>query len=292
MKPVNLSIALGKLAPKLDIIDVGAMWLDGVKPPYDALLRPNFHRVIGFEPVQTECDKLNKMGMKDHTFLPYFIGDGRRRTFYLTNQSATASLYEPDPTIINAFHNLPELMQVVEKIEVDTRRLDDLDEIKSIDYLKIDVQGAEVDVMRGAERLLKSACVVQTEINFVPLYKDMPLFSDVDAEMRRQGFLLHYVAHAMGRPFRPLFLNNDLNQMVRQVLWGDAVYVRDYRTFGDIEPEMLLKLAVILNDQYTSVDLAALCLQHYDHRTKAGLWPMYMTRLTGKLTTSTPPLAR
>lgn len=291
-KPVNLSSLLGNLAPTIDIVDVGAMWLDEAKPAYNALLSPGRARVIGFEPVQSECDKLNSMKMRNHTFLPYFIGDGRRRTFYLTKPSFTASLYEPDPAVINPFFNLPELMHVVEKTEVDTRRLDDLPEIKSFDLLKIDVQGAEVDVMRGAERLLKSACVVQTEINFVPMYKGMALFADVDVEMRRQGYMIHYLTHAMGRPFRPVALNNDVNQNIRQILWGDAVYIRDFRTLGDLPPEMLLKMAVILNDQYNSYDLAALCLQHYDEKTKAGLWQVFMSRLSGRLTTTTPPIAR
>ena len=49
---------------------------------------------------------------------------------------------------------------------------------------------------------------------------------------------------------------------IRQFLWGDAVYVKDFTRLGDLTPEQLLKLAAIVHDVYGSPDLAALALQH------------------------------
>src|SRR5437868_3865076 len=68
-------------APMIDIVDVGAMWLGEEVLAYRALVQANAARVVGFEPIQAECDKLNAMNRPNHRFLPYFIGDGKEATF-------------------------------------------------------------------------------------------------------------------------------------------------------------------------------------------------------------------
>ena len=41
--------------------------------------------------------------------------------------------------------------------------------------------------MRGATNLLNRICVVESEVEFVPLYVNQPLFADVDAELRARS---------------------------------------------------------------------------------------------------------
>ena len=55
---------------------------------------------------------------------------------------------------------------MVERTEMETRRLDDLlPQIpgRGVDYLKIDVQGFELSVLKGAEQALKEVLVIHTE---------------------------------------------------------------------------------------------------------------------------------
>ena len=70
----SLAQSLGKTCPTIDVIDVGAMALDA-EPEYAPILAKAPCRVVGFEPVQAECDKLNAAGHATRVFLPYFIGD-------------------------------------------------------------------------------------------------------------------------------------------------------------------------------------------------------------------------
>ena len=65
--------------------------------------------------------------------------------------------------------------------------------IDRIDVLKLDIQGGELAALRGAEGLLRGAAIrlVVAEVNFVPLYRDMPLFWDVAAYLRGLGYELH-----------------------------------------------------------------------------------------------------
>src|SRR5436190_1490985 len=82
----------------------------------------------------------------------------------------------------------------------------------------------KLDVIRGSQNRLKDTILVVSEVEFVEMYKGQPLFADVDAEMRRQGFCLHFLGPSMGPAFRPFAPNGDPWKGVRQALWTDAVY--------------------------------------------------------------------
>ncbi len=272
---------VGRLVPAIDIVDVGAMWFGQEHLAYKGLLKKGLGRVVGFEPVQAECDKLNALGMAGHRYLPYFIGDGTERTFYLTNQSMTASLYEPNTALLAKFHNIEELTRTVETCKVQTRRMDDLAELAAIDFLKADVQGAELDVFKGATRLLQGTVVVETEVEFAPMYKGQPLFADVDAFLRSQGFAFHTFSSTSAVMFKPLVVRGDPTATLRQQLWANAVYVKDYMALSGLSPEQLLKYAVIMHEVYQSYDLAGVALAEYDAKTKAGIGPVYLKRVAG-----------
>ncbi|MBS0195461.1 MAG: FkbM family methyltransferase [Planctomycetes bacterium] len=277
----SLAQFLGRNAPTIDIVDVGAMSLGG-QPDYHPLLKSGVARVIGFEPVQAECDKLNAMAGKNHKYLPHFIGDGTERTFHLCNMSMTSSLYEPDSAFLSRFTQLEELTRVVSKEQVKTRRLDDIPEITNIDLLKIDIQGAELDAFKGAQRLLKDAVCVYTEVEFLPMYKNQPLFAEVDAHLRGLGFLLHTFPDGLsGRTFKPVQSVQGPYQPLRQIIWADAIYVKHFMHLEQLSPEKLLKLAIIAHDLCKSYDLVNLVLRVYDKVTGKSLWKPYMTRITG-----------
>lgn len=277
----NIFEILASEPPTINIVDIGAMSLGEGEDPYDALLKKGSTRIVGFEPVQAECDKLNKMHGDGRIYLPYAIGDGARHVFNICNHSMTSSLYEPDSALLDKFQNLENLMRVVSRSEVETRRLDDVPEVAETDYLKVDVQGAEVDVFRGATNVLRNTLVVHTEVEFVPMYKEQPLFSDVDKILRQNGFLFHKLASFAGRTFKPLINNNDISAPGSQWLWADAVYIKSFMNLDALPVEKLLKLAIILHSLYRSFDTCAFILQHYQNRTKEPLADRYMSRLVG-----------
>jgi hypothetical protein len=136
-----------------------------------------------------------------------------------------------------------------------------------------------LDVLTGATRVLADAVLVHTEVEFVPMYKEQPLFAEVDQHLRRHGYLFHRFSSGSGRTFKPLVLNNDHNKATSQFLWADVVYVKDFMALDRLSPEKLLKLAVILHMQYGSIDLALESLKAYDAKTGAGLADRYLRGL-------------
>jgi FkbM family methyltransferase len=74
--------------------------------------------------------------------------------------------------------------------------------------LKIDVQGAELDVLSGGEELLQSAEYVLLEASFFEFFRTGPQFHDVVTFMESRGFVTYDIC---GLQYRPL--DNALSQI-------------------------------------------------------------------------------
>lgn len=77
------------------------------------------------------------------------------------------------------------------KIEVKTQVLADFCEekqIPKIDFIHIDVQGAELMVFEGAKEFIKNIDCIWMEVEEVELYKGQPLKPDVEKFMYQRGF--------------------------------------------------------------------------------------------------------
>lgn len=74
------------------------------------------------------------------------------------------------------------------KTRVPVRRFDDFD-IEHVDYVHMDVQGAELDVLRGGSKLL-DARAIWLEVANVPMYAGQPLRADVVRFMENAGYRL------------------------------------------------------------------------------------------------------
>jgi FkbM family methyltransferase len=62
--------------------------------------------------------------------------------------------------------------------------------IRQVDFIHVDVQGAELQVLRGAGAMLESTRAIWLEVESVPLYAGQPLKADVETFMAERGFTL------------------------------------------------------------------------------------------------------
>lgn len=61
----------------------------------------------------------------------------------------------------------------------------------AFDFMKIDAQGAEYEILRGAQRLLEGSCSgLLLELFVLPLYRGIRLLPDVEAYLHERGFRL------------------------------------------------------------------------------------------------------
>lgn len=93
----------------------------------------------------------------------------------------SSSLYAPADTL--AVHPW---LRFDDRIEVPTRTLAEVAAeaaLTRIDFIHMDVQGAELDVLRGAGNLLAHVGLIWLEVEARPLYQGQPLRDDVEAFM-------------------------------------------------------------------------------------------------------------
>ena len=82
-------------------------------------------------------------------------------------------------------------------------------------FLKVDVQGFELDVLKGAGAMLSAIDGLQLELSLIPLYEGAPVIEEVLAYVRKEGFLPIWMFHGF---------KDSLNKELLQV---DGLFFRD-----------------------------------------------------------------
>jgi FkbM family methyltransferase len=106
---------------------------------------------------------------------------------------------------------------VLQRPEVEIRTIDDYcaeQGIAEIDILKSDTQGFDLEVIRGAERMLVEGRIklIFMEINFFEIYEDLPRFDEIFSFVAGKGFSLV--------SFYRFYYRND------RIAWTDALFER------------------------------------------------------------------
>lgn len=103
--------------------------------------------------------------------------------------------------------------EVERRIEVEVTTLDELVGSREVGVVKIDVQGAEMDVLSGGRSALSRTSAVLLEVTFFSHYESDSIFGALHEEMTGQGFDLVAMSHAGRTPDG-------------RSAWADACYAR------------------------------------------------------------------
>src|SRR5437867_1688092 len=170
------------------MMDIGAR--DGILPQWKPIA--NLARVVGFEPDEEECKRLNAANTGVE-FLPFALHSiPGERTFYLTELEYCHGFAPCDEKYFGRF---PNAVNNSVRDEI-TLYADSLDNIASkanydhVDFIKIDTEGTELAILQGARNTLKTHRVLGllVEVWWDPRLKHQPAFSDLDSFIRGEGF--------------------------------------------------------------------------------------------------------
>jgi len=227
MKYRSRSLAgLSRLIPEIVYVMCGARGETG-KLPIRGL--PNV-KYIGFEADPAEWERLRRNARAGFQFEHAAVaGQTSRRTIHVTREPACTSLLRPNAEVFARFLGGKQAAEVVREDAVQTVALDELLPrlgVEKVDFLDLDTQGTELEILQGAKELLsRSVSAIRTEVEFTALYEGQPLFGDVDRYLRDCGFVLFDLARSRCRR-----QNLPIDQLTRgQLVWGEALYLRDYR---------------------------------------------------------------
>lgn len=149
--------------------------------------------VVSFEPLPSSFAELRYNAGTDPLWetANFALGerDGRA-ALHIAGNAHSSSLHDMRPAHVEA---APQ-SAYVDAEEVDVRRLDSVfgeyrGDARRI-YVKVDVQGAEREVLAGAARVMRDIAGVQLEMSLIPLYDGQALFPELLDFMTRHGFTL------------------------------------------------------------------------------------------------------
>ena len=273
---------LDLLAPErlTHVVDVGANPIDG-EPPYKSMLSHKLCCVTGFEPQHDALAALTQRKSSLETYLPYVIGRGGSAELKVCRYPGWTSLLQPRASALQVFPEFQGNATVESFIPVQTHRLDDVLELSPFDFLKIDVQGAELDVFEGGRAHLQHAVAIQTEVSFIALYEGQPTFGVIDQTLRGMGFVPHCFAHIKNWPIAPLSVSGGSGLAAHQLLEADVVYVKDFVDPVTMNDEQLKHLALLMHHCYASFDLTGRCIDLLQRRSAipAGTLQRYVDHL-------------
>tara|TARA_B100000315_G_C14478603_1_gene541813 strand:+ start:117 stop:1082 length:966 start_codon:yes stop_codon:yes gene_type:complete len=111
-------------------------------------------------------------------------------TFYETKNPECSSIIKPNLEYVNNFSK-SERFEIQKKIQVKTTTIDyefKLDKVPN--FVKIDTQGSELEILKGSTKSLKSILGLEIECEFFQLYENQPLFTDIQKFLDEYNFVL------------------------------------------------------------------------------------------------------
>jgi FkbM family methyltransferase len=143
--------------------------------------------IIAFEPNRDEFLGLCKRFESDSRWMGMNIALGKENgqaMFHVARNSLFSSFLTPKSAKIDRV------------CEVDVKRLDSIfeDLIRPIDnplvFLKVDTQGYDLEVIKGAASCIQNIALLQSEISVQPIYNEMPHYPDSLNYYESLGFQL------------------------------------------------------------------------------------------------------
>lgn len=175
-------------------------------------------RVVSFEPLSSAYAKLTEASRADEAWELHprgAIGDHDGEiAIHIAGNNVSSSVL---PMLDSHAQAAPESRYIGDEV-VPIRQLDNVfgsyrGKSQSV-YLKVDTQGYEAAVLRGATQTLAACRAVQLELSLLPLYGGQELWTYFIAELGRQGFELWTVL--------PGFVDAETGR----TLQIDAIFVR------------------------------------------------------------------
>ena len=248
---------LADLAP-LKCLDIGAR--GGLTVDLDPLAWAV--EMYGFEPDPEEYERLSKYySTRPAPFnavkiFPVALTEhGGIRSLNIAHRRGSTS-FLPGLPAAGARYSRADHFTIERTVDVETASLGEYAVKNDFDdaiYMKIDVEGLELEILRSAGNLLSSSILaVRAEVFFINTRVGQPLYCDIESYMRSygfvpMGFLLLRHWRGVTKVRHPRLISGPIPYSRGQIAHGDMLFLRDPDQFkdGTNDIDLLLKEAFI-----------------------------------------------
>jgi FkbM family methyltransferase len=259
----------GKIRPGQSLSDTPMGFLDiGARGGAHDMVEPvaSCTAVLGFEPDEAECTRLlaNPEVTKPWArieFEPVALADKKGvATLHLLSAATNHSLLPPNEAFTRRYNMVK--WQVIGQEPLSTVKLDDMLFGKRAkekfwgEFIKLDTQGTEYEILEGARKTLNERTVaIVCEVAFAELYKGQKLFSDVECMLREQGFSFYGFTSIHTRSQK--LLDKRESATAERAIYSDAIFFKDPLPGGP-------KSVTLSPRQINVLFVSALLLNFYD----------------------------
>ena len=192
-------------------------------------------KTILFEPDYKEFEKLASEKSENSLVINSALAEKAKMVeFNICKKQEVSSIYTPNQNLLNRYED-SQRFHIERTVSLKADSLDNLlrkEDINEIDFIKIDTQGSELDILKGATNFYENLIGLEVEVEFIELYHKQPLFSEVNSFIESKGFSLI----DLKRYFWKRKSKNYSNRK-GQLVFADALYFK--------EPENLITISNI-----------------------------------------------
>jgi len=175
----------------INVCDVGARY--GIHPSWKGL--ENFE--ILFHLVEADTEEaarlqrklLHDRGKNSFRIYDVFLGpDSKRTAYYQLSNRAMSGSFRRKPSRLFMGERASQV-KIDKTDDVVSVSLDRLFDKVTIDFLKIDTEGSEFQILLGAENMLKNSVIgIRAEVAMNEVFYDAPVFSKIDEFLKANNF--------------------------------------------------------------------------------------------------------
>lgn len=218
------------------------------------LMATNAFGVVAFDPASRVAAE-DVSDIEEFQHVPHaFLGDGQPATLYATLDANFSAPLEPLPP-----EHLPENIRsgatVLTRVPINTLRLDDIEGLKSLDWLILDELSDAMGVLENGKKALVDTLLLQVGVAFSQTHKRQPNLAEVSHWASRHGFAFYRLNDPRHRSLLPE--REDVTcQQATQLASADALFIPAPERMSVLNQSQRQRLAFILDTVFGIHDLS------------------------------------
>lgn len=260
---------------KISLIDAGADAFRDGRTCWEGIGKSN---IILYAFDGDGCEQKNHEARDNdwnHHYYPVIVSDKNGLyPFHIYKCPPRSSVFPPNKKlseILRYDHGEPmdELNSVVETKILQHASLDSYWEIDEFDFLKMNIEGAELLALEGFGGGIKDCLGVEIELAFLGLRDGAPYFSDIDPILREKGLTFFDLLAPNVAGYKNSFIHYHPDRVLanhnfpkKHLTDAHFLYLRNPLTEGYRDLDSTLKLAII-SEGYGQVEFAFAVLENW-----------------------------